>query len=188
MRIKKEIRILGIDDGPFDKYKDKRILVVGTVYRGGSYLDGILSTTVSIDGRNATLRITEMIKQSKFYSQIKVICLNGIAVGGFNVIDVQKLYQETKIPVLIIMRNYPRYEKIFLALRKIRMEKKIKLIASLPEPERIHGLYTQSFGLEKSDISTLLKLTCIHSQIPEPLRIAHIIAAGVVRGESYGNA
>ena len=33
-----------------------------------------------------------------------------------------------------------------------------------------------------------LKVTTVHSYIPEPLRIAHIIAAGLVKGESRGRA
>jgi len=36
--MKKEIRILGIDDSSFKKKQIKEILVIATVFRGGSFL------------------------------------------------------------------------------------------------------------------------------------------------------
>jgi len=33
--MKKQIRIIGIDDASFDKFKDKKVLVLGTICRGG---------------------------------------------------------------------------------------------------------------------------------------------------------
>ena len=44
--IKKEIRVLGIDDAPFNKFKDKQVLVIAAFYRGGHFLDGVLSTKI----------------------------------------------------------------------------------------------------------------------------------------------
>ena len=89
--LKKEIRVIGIDDSPFDKFKKGKVLVVGTVFRGGLYLDGILSTKVIIDGNDATTKIIEMINKCKFKPQLQCIFLDGIAVGGFNVIDIKEL-------------------------------------------------------------------------------------------------
>ena len=64
--IKPEARILGIDDSPFDKFKDKNTLVIGTFFRGGSSLDGVMTTTVAVDGTDATAKIVGMVKKSKF--------------------------------------------------------------------------------------------------------------------------
>ena len=63
--IKKEIRILGIDDSPFDKFRDKKVLIVGTVYRGGTYMDGVISTYAEVDGSDSAERIIEMIKRTR---------------------------------------------------------------------------------------------------------------------------
>ena len=49
-------------------------------------------------------------------------------------------------------------------------------------------IYYQSVGLDDSDAQQILRLSSTHSQIPEPLRVAHIIATAVVKGESYGRA
>jgi len=63
--IKKELRILGIDDGPFNKFRDKTVLVVATVFRGGSYIDGLLSTKVIIDGIDSTNKLIQIVKKNK---------------------------------------------------------------------------------------------------------------------------
>ena len=71
--LKKEIRVIGIDDAPH-KFKAKgNILIVGTIFRGGSFLDGILSTKASIDGNNATAQIIELINKEQH-----------LTIGGLN--------------------------------------------------------------------------------------------------------
>lgn len=53
--VKKEIRILGIDDSPFKKFKKgKKVLVIGCVFRAGRWLDGVVSTHINCDGTNST--------------------------------------------------------------------------------------------------------------------------------------
>ncbi|MBI2654714.1 DUF99 family protein, partial [Candidatus Woesearchaeota archaeon] len=125
---KKEIRVIGIDDSPFNKFKDKKTLLVGVVMRGGSWIDGILSTKADVDGNDATKRISNMINKSKFKPQLQCIFLNGIAVGGFNVVDVKELSKQTKLPVITIIRKMPDIGNIKKTLIKIKKQQKIKLI------------------------------------------------------------
>jgi uncharacterized protein len=188
--LKKELRVIGIDDAPFDKFDplQKFVLVVATVFRGGSFMDGMLSTHVEKDGEDATLRIVEMINECKFKPQIQAIFLGGIAVAGFNVINPISIYKETGIPVIVVIRDYPDFKKIFSALEKLGMNKKIGIIEKLPKPVKIDSIYIQNIGISKKDCLKLLNITCTHSNIPEPLRIAHLIAAGISEGESKGRA
>lgn len=188
MKLKKESRIIGIDDGPFDKFHDKEAIVVGTVFRGGEYLDGILSTKVEVDGFDATLKIIDMINRCKWKTQVHAIMFDGIAVAGFNVINAKNLHKETGIPVIIVIRHYPDYEGMFRAMKKLGMKEKIKLIESLDKPEKVDSIYIQRIGISMREAMQLLKLTCTHAKIPEPIRISHIIASGLVTGESRGDA
>ncbi|HLF55172.1 MAG TPA: DUF99 family protein [Candidatus Nanoarchaeia archaeon] len=186
--LRRETRVIGIDDGPFFKFRHGTVLVIGTVYRGGDYMDGIVSTTAKVDGADSTTKIAQMINKSKFKSQIRAIFLNGIAVGGFNIIDLPKLSKLTKMPVIAVIRRYPDIPKILKTLKNLGMEKKVKLITQLPKPTKIGKIYVQHIGIDLDKTKEFLKLTTIHSEIPEPIRIAHIIAAGVVKGESRGRA
>ena len=51
--MKKQIRILGIDDSPFS-FNDKYSTVIGAIMRGGEYLECVLSRQISVDGTDAT--------------------------------------------------------------------------------------------------------------------------------------
>ena len=186
--MKKEIRVVGIDDSSFNKFRDKKVTVIGTFFRGGNFIDGVLSTTADVDGANSTKKISEMIIKSRFRPQLQAILLNGIAVGGFNVIDIEKLHKKTGIPVVVVIRKYPDFSKIYSALKKIKMHRKIKLIEKAGEPVKIGRIYVQYKGIAEENVRKLLKITCTHSYIPEPIRVAHLIGQGIAMGESKGNA
>jgi endonuclease V-like protein UPF0215 family len=186
--LKKEMRVIGIDDSPFDKFKKGKVLVIGTVFRGGSFLDGVLSTKVNIDGNNATKKIIEMINKCKFKPQLQCIFLDGIAVGGFNVIDVKELNKKTKLPVIVIIRRNPNIEKIKKTLIKIGKKNKIKLIEKAGSVVPVGDIYIQLTGLSIEKAKEILKIVCTRSLIPEPIRIAHLIASGITFGESRGKA
>jgi len=169
--MKSEIRIIGIDDAPFNKFRDKKTLIVGTIFRGGHFM-----------------RIASMVNKCKFKPQLQAIMLDGIAVGGFNVIDIEKLYKKTKIPVIVIMRNYPKFERIVAALKKIGMEKKIKLLERAGKIHRVGKIHVQFIGTTLEKVKKILKISCTHSHVPEPIRIAHLIAGGIKTGESKRRA
>jgi hypothetical protein len=186
--MKREVRVLGIDDAPFDKFHQRNVLVVATVFRGGTLLDGILSTKVRVDGNNATKKIIEMINKSKFKPQLQCILLDGIAVGGFNVIDTQWLNKATKLPVIVVVRAYPNYAKIKRALNIIKKPEKFKLMQQAGRVYKINKVHTQLIGLSLDKAKELLRITTTRSHIPEPIRVAHMIASGLVEGESRGRA
>lgn len=186
--LKKEMRVIGIDDAPFDKFKKGKVLVVGAVFRGGSFLDGILSTKVNIDGNDSTEKIIGMINKSKFKLQLQCIFLDGIAVGGFNVIDVKELSKKTKLPVIVIIRRKPNIENIKKTLIRIGKKNKIKLIEKAGSVVPIGEIYVQLTGIGIEKAKEILKITCTRSLIPEAVRIAHLIASGITFGESRGKA
>ena len=186
--IKKEIRVIGIDDAPFDKFNDSKVLVVGVVMRGGSWIDGVLSTKVIVDGDDSTKKIAEMINKCKFKPQLQCIFLDGIAVAGFNVIDVKELSKKTKLPVIVVIRRMPDIKTIKETLIKINQKQKIKLIEKAGEVIKLDNIFVQINGINLEQARKILKIVCTRSLIPEPLRLAHLIASGVTVGESRGRA
>jgi len=85
---KPEIRILGFDDSPFNS-DDKTVAVIGVIYRGGNFLDGILKTDVEVDGLDAGEKLIQLINSTRHKQQLKVLMLDGITLGGFNIIDIK---------------------------------------------------------------------------------------------------
>ncbi len=191
-RIKKEIRILGIDDAPFPPHTQNKIMLVGTVFRGGTWLDGVLRTYISGDGDDSTGNIIEMVNKSRHKDQIGVIMLDGVTFGGFNIADISEIFNQTGIPVIVIMRKFPDFPKIKKALLKFEdHEKRWNYILNAGKVYRIDNkepIYIQICGIDLEDAEEIVSLSATRSNIPEPLRAAHLIAAGVETGESKGSA
>ena len=106
MHLKPEMRIIGIDDSPLVA---KDVLVVGAVLRGGGWLDGLLSTHIEKDGTDATERLASMITESRNYGQLRVVMLNGVTFGGFNVVDIVELHRRTQLPVIVSRAGSPTW-------------------------------------------------------------------------------
>jgi endonuclease V-like protein UPF0215 family len=190
--VKPEIRIIGIDDSPFDKFHgSKRVLVIGAVFRAGKWLEGVVSTHIVKDGTDATKKLIRLVNQSRHKGQLRIIMLNGIALGGFNVIDIQELCRKTSLPVIIIMRRKPDYNAIENALKHFKDGKRrleIILKAGAVKSVLIKGkkIYFQHAGITENLCEKIIKLSATHSLVPEPIRAAHIIGSGIVLGETRG--
>jgi len=184
--IKPEIRVLGVDDGVFIPHTKGLVLVVGVVFRGGYWLDGVMHTRIRVDGFDATHKIASMIIDSPHYKQLRVIMLNGITFAGFNVVDVKKLYSKTKLPVMAVTREKPDFAEIREALAHLpKSEERWKTILNASQifamstRRKSEKIYVQVSGILEEDARKILKLTSTRSNIPEALRVAHLIASGV---------
>jgi endonuclease V-like protein UPF0215 family len=186
--MKDEVRILGIDDASFDKFNDITVRVIGVFFRGGAFLDGVISTLAQVDGDDATQNIIRMINNTKFKPQTQCIMLDGIAVGGFNIIDVVELNQQTSIPVIVVMRHYPDFPAIEKTLRDLGMEHKIILLKKAGEITQAGKLFIQRAGISLQKSQEFLTISCTRSYVPEPIRVAHLIGQGMTYGESRGRA
>ena len=184
--IKPEIRVLGVDDGAFVPRTRGTVKVVGVVYRGGCWFEGVMQTEVTIDGLDATEKMAAMITGSPFYAEIRVVVLDGVTFAGFNVVDISELSRRVNLPVISVVREKPDLDGIRSALRNLpdfevrwrAMENAGKLF----EVETRRGenpVYIHISGILLDDAKKIMKKTSTHSLVPEALRVAHIIASGV---------
>ena len=184
--VKPEIRVLGVDDGAFTPHAKAWVPVVGVVFRGGYWLDGVMSTKITLDGFDATGKISSMITNSPHYEQLRVIMLNGLTFAGFNVVDIKVLHAETKLPVISVARKKPNLPEIREALTNLPESAKrwrtLLNAGELTEVATRNGkgkIYVHFAGVTEEDALKVLQLTSTRSNIPEPLRVAHLIASGI---------
>lgn len=182
--------VIGFDDGPFDKTRKgpTDVLLVGAVF-ARTRMDGLVSGRIRRDGRNATARMAELIVGSQFDRHIRAVLLGGIAVGGFNVVDIRALQAMLARPVIVVARRQPRLLAIRRALQHVQGgDEKWALVQAAGPMEPVRGLYIQRAGISPADAEALLAATTLHGKLPEPLRVAHLIAGGIVHGKSRGRA
>ena len=182
--IKSEIRVLGVDDGKFTPHTQGSVIVVGVVFRGGCWFDGVMHTRIAIDGFDATEQIASMINGSSHCKQLRLVMLNGITFGGFNVVDIKKLNLATKLPVIALTREKPDLDAICEALKNLpRSEERWKMVLEAGEIHEVtckgKRIYMELAGLSLVDARKIVELTSTRSSFPEPLRVAHLVASGI---------
>jgi endonuclease V-like protein UPF0215 family len=96
-----------------------QVPVVGVVFRGCKWIEGVLSTNITVDGLDATEKIGAMLQASGHYRQIRVIMLNGVTFGGFNVVDINALSKATGLPVIAVTEKKPDLDQVRSALQHL---------------------------------------------------------------------
>ncbi len=184
--VKPEIRVLGVDDGVFKPRTRGFVPVIGVVFRGGYWLDGVMHTKIRVDGTDATRKIASMVINSPHYKQLRIIMLDGITFAGFNVVDIKELNAKTNLPVITVTREKPNLEEIRRALENLpKREERWKALLNAGEPIEVpvrggrEKIYMQAVGISLEDAIKILRLTSTRSNIPEALRVAHLIASGI---------
>lgn len=181
--------VIGFDDAPFDPAHRGDVLVIGTFY-AGSRLEGVLSGKVRRDGANSTRVLARLLLGSRFRPHLHLVLLQGIAFGGFNVVDLHQLHRATGVPVVAVMRSKPDLDSIRRALLEHVPggARKWKLIEKAGPVEPAGRLFAQRAGITLAQAASAIASLCVTATIPEPLRSAHLIAGGVARGESRHRA
>jgi endonuclease V-like protein UPF0215 family len=190
--MKRQIRILGIDDAPFT-FHEKYTTVIGVVMRGGEYIECVMRNQVMIDGSEATEICKQMIQNSRYHLQLKAVMIDGACLGGFNVVDIEDLSTSTHLPVMTITRDKPDQKKIKHALQQNFKDWKDrwKILQKGPLhkiPTQHNPMYIKCTGISVEEAEEIINISTIRGVIPEPIRVAHLIASGITRGESYGKA
>lgn len=177
--------IIGIDDAPFPRNHRGDVNLVGAVF-AGPRLEGIVTGRARKDGANATTRIGEMVRTSRFFRHLQGVMLQGITVAGFNVVDIRTLSRRLGLPVIVVVRKPPDMNAIHTALvENVRGgTRKWRLVEKAGPIERAGRVHIQTAGIALSRARELIALHAIHSDLPEPLRTAHLIAGGIAAGES----
>lgn len=181
--------VVGFDDFPFPRTHRGDVRIVGTIYTR-LRLDGIISGRIRRDGANATQTLARLVAASKFAPQLKLVMLQGIALGGFNVVDIHRLNRMLQLPVLVVARRAPDLASIEEALRAnvTGGARKWRLIERAGAMEPVAGVYVQRAGLSLEEAAAAIERLAVCGRIPEPLRVAHLIAGGIATGQSRGRA
>ncbi len=175
---------MGVDDGKFIPHTQGTAIVVGIVFRGGYSIDGVMHTNILIDGLDATEKFTSMINTSPHHRQLRLVMLNGITFGGFNIVDINRLYAATGLPVLSLTREKPDLDAVHEALKNLpNSEGRWRLIVEAGKIYEIINngakVYLELAGISLADAQKIIRLTSTRGCLPEPLRVAHLVASGI---------
>lgn len=176
--------MVGFDDGPFGRGRGSPVPVAGAICRDCRF-EGLVWGHVSRDGLDATDRLCAMLEGGKFLPQLHAVLLDGITLGGFNVVDLAALHQRLGLPCVAFLRKAPDFPAFEAALRKLpETAQRLALCRRAGPVHRAESGFFQVCGLEPELVPGLLARLTDHGNVPEALRLAHLIARAVVTGES----
>ncbi|MGI5865390.1 MAG: DUF99 family protein [Myxococcales bacterium] len=178
------IRAIGFDDAPFARRRGSRVNVAGVVCSGTRF-EGMVWGEVRRDGWNATETLVRLLAGGKFLPQLHLVLLDGITFGGLNVVDLEHLHRELRKPCVAVMRGLPDLRAMEAAIRKLpRPERRLAILRKAGPVYERSPFYFQVLGASPDETAEALRRLTDTGNAPEALRLAHLIGAAVVRGES----
>lgn len=181
---KKGIRVLGISES-FIKNKSKKSILTGLIMRADLVIDGFSFSKTTVGGMDATESVLE-IYQKLGREDINLVFLNGCVISWFNIIDLKRVYRDIARPIICI--TYEKSEGLEKYLTEYFGPKAEDRIAKYKENgereefklhtgKRIFGRY---LGLDREDAIQALNKFTLNGSIPEPLRVARLLARTLV--------
>lgn len=181
---KKGVRVLGVAES-FEK-SESRSIMAGVVMRGDLRIDGFGICTPTIGGTNSTAELVSMFNRLN-RKDIRVWMLGGSVISWFNIVDISALHEGTDIPVISI--SYHPSEGIEKYLKEYfpdDWKPRLDILERTGDRKLIqlrtgHSLYLSVAGIGVSRARNLLDKLTIDGRVPEPVRVARTIAAGLHR-------
>jgi endonuclease V-like protein UPF0215 family len=179
--------VLGIDDAPFDKGQSRPVPIVGVMMEGGGLVESVAVGEFPVDGEGATEYLLDWVTGLRSYASLQGIVLGGITIAGLGVVDIEELARRAERPVLVVTRRRPTNVQLVEALRSAGFEDRIAIVERSPRASRVSvGLYVAHAGTDAASAARIVGATVGKAQLPEPLRVAHLVGRAIVSGESRG--
>ncbi len=183
---KKGLRCLGIAES-FVRNRPKSVLA-GVVMRRDLIVDGVAVTRITVGGMDATEGVLE-IYRALGREDINFILLNGCIISWFNIIDLERVYEETGVPLICL--TYEESEGLEKYIREYfppeDAERRLKVYRRLGSRVKVYlrrtgaMVYIRHLGMDLRTARALLNAFTLTGCVPEPVRLANLIARAVLR-------
>lgn len=177
-------RCIGFDDGAFRK-TDKRTALVGVVMRG-NVVEAVLGSAIKVDGDDSTRVLLSTVRKAP--QAPSYILIDGITLGGFNIVDLPALSKGAGKPVIAVTRKKPNDDAVRSAIDNVpNTAAKLRRLSRAGSLHRA-GVCFHCAGIEPAEARRVLERNTFNGKMPECVRLAHLVAQGMTKGVSTGRA
>ena len=179
--------LLGIDDGPFEKGQDHAVPIVAVMMEGSDLVESVAINQFAVDGDDATGFLASWLDSLKVRPSLQGVVLGGVTIAGLGVVDIRQLAGALTLPVLVVTRKDTANHRVHEALETAGLLQRLEILERTPPAAEVFpGLFLACAGVEPGDGERLIRSSLGKAKLPEPLRVAHLIAAAISRGASRG--
>ncbi|KON31596.1 hypothetical protein AC482_00120 [miscellaneous Crenarchaeota group-15 archaeon DG-45] len=179
------MRIAGVEDGSFDAFSSDLVssTLLCCVLMDHDRIDDIRLSVIEVDGLDATEKLLGMLDGL----DTDAVILGGITFGGFNIVDPLSIMRGTGTPVVVYSGKRPDSSSMRSALMK-HFEDWRRRWAIIDRLGTVHRtvsrqgeppIYFEVVGGSAAWADKVLCSSALASRIPEPVRVAGLIARGV---------
>lgn len=184
---KRGIRALGIAEC-FVKGRSRYSILAGVVMRSDGVIDGCAMSRITVGGLDATEGILQIYRSLR-RSDINILMVSGCIIAWYNVIDLQRLYEELRIPIISVTyeeSEFENFEDLFRKYFPQDWEKRVEIYRRNGERVPVvlktgHKVFVRFLGIDKWECIQILNKFTKAGAVPEPLRVARLIARAAAR-------
>jgi endonuclease V-like protein UPF0215 family len=182
---KKAFRALGISES-FVKGKSTKSVLAGVVMRADGAVDGFVFSEATVGGMDATDKIIGMHK-ALGRGDVNVLMLNGCVISWYNVVDLNKVAEKTKLPLVCVTYDESEgLDKYFKELFPNDWETRVQVYHDNKERTQMtlktgHAVYARFLGMSEKEAKEVLDKFTTQGAVPEPLRVARLLARATVK-------
>jgi endonuclease V-like protein UPF0215 family len=175
---------VGVDDGAFYGRKEqaRKTTLLVVLLEGPQILELRLGA-IEVDGTDASTVLRSLLSSLSY----DVVMLSGISFGGFNLVDMNRLARSTGKPVIAVIREKPNNKAVHAALRKHfpdwrerwRIVQDAGPLYSCKPLAHEPKLYFEVKGASPALARRFIVASSQISRLPEPVRVAGILAKGL---------
>jgi endonuclease V-like protein UPF0215 family len=181
----KGLRLFGVEDGSFGAFhreEPSSTFLCGVMMESDLVTDVRLAR-IRVDGFDATEKLLNILDGV----EADAVLLGGITFAGFNMVDPRKIFQKSGIPIIIYSGTKPDNEEMLQAIRNIfddwrerwRIIEDLGPIHSATTYPGEPPVYFEVVGGSPEWAEDVLRRSALISRIPEPVRVAGLIARGL---------
>ncbi len=177
---------IGIDDGPFlsRRLGGFRAPLVAVQLKG-PHLVKARTAWIGVDGFDATGVASRILRSLR--ARESPILLAGATFGGFNVINPRMLLRKFRTPTIVVIGSRPNNRAVKRALVRHFPDwrRRWRILSSLGPLHHVRTvrnegpIFYEAFGCGDDEARGILREWAYVSRIPEPLRVAGLVARGL---------
>ncbi|MFX0169055.1 MAG: DUF99 family protein [Candidatus Hodarchaeota archaeon] len=186
---KPSVRLLGIAESGLTG--STHTILGGIVMRADLIIDGIVWGKASIQGTDASETIIKMVHDLS-RTDLNGVLIRGTVIAGYNIVDLSLIHEVTNLPVISVtsephenlrdhlIHTFPSNWKARWKISRRNGELQPLLL------DTHSTVFVQFKGCKWNEIQALIRRVTRFGSIPEPLRVARLLARALAKNPPRG--